>query len=406
MKNTTAYDYRNKIGLILICLYIFMCYNALNIIIPSFVNSIVLILLVGYTFLYVAVDKFVINASEHTRYYLVFMIFSFFTMVYSKEKSIFSGQYYLMISALIVSFCFQMFIKDLKSFRIMCWAYGIASGCLFITMQFKGLLVSSVTNRLGGDIFGNANIFAGLIMVAVLYEIWLFMYGNYKTWIKVILIAMLLSNLYALVLSAGRKYFVVAFIFFYILLVMKKDKHDRPHFIKNSLIALAIIGVAFYLVMNVPIFYDNLGHRLEAYIYGLSDSSMMDTSSAKREILRSSALDGWFSSMIFGHGFDSFKYYARDAYGWFYYSHCNYTELLYDGGIILFVVYYLIYVAVFLSALNADKRNVKGRAFAFGICIGFIFYDYGQVSYSALQIQIALAMAFFLVKNKEQLIEE
>jgi O-antigen ligase len=136
---------------------------------------------------------------------------------------------------------------------------------------------------------------------------------------------------------------------------MKKDKKGRNHFIFYSVLIFAIVALVYYLIMNVEVLYNGIGIRLEQLISGVSGTGEFDSSAEIRVKLRNIAFEKWTDSPVYGYGFDSFKYYSKAVTGRFYYSHCNYTELLYNGGIIGIIVYYSFYFIMLRRAI-IDKK--------------------------------------------------
>lgn len=385
----------HSIGMSLMFLYIFMAYNACDLIIPSLWCSFFLYLFLAFgSFVeFICIITTPVSIPFHTFWYLTFMYLSLFTMSYSQEQRIFSGTFYLMIVTLILTIMFRVFIRDENSFRLLCWFHAISCFTLIATLFFTGNLTGDANNRLGGSLMGNANTFATMIMIAVLYELWLIIYGGSSILAKLLLIFMLIANLYTLALSAGRKYFIIPFVFLYAILFFRKDKNGRQHLFKKTLLIIGLVSVAYILIMNVPVLYNSIGIRIEFMINGIKGVGLRDNSSVIREKLRELAIKEWSSKPLLGHGFDSFKYYAQSAIGSFFYSHCNYTELLYNGGIIYFVAYYWIYYKIFKDIFILKKGKEKHKAFAFAVMISFLLFDYAQVSYSLTVVQIMIAVA-------------
>lgn len=399
----------NKFGLFLMYIYIFMSYNACDLVFPSILNTISLYFLLAWgvftTLMSLKNEKF--QLTTHTVWYLVFIGFSLLTMLYSKEQRIFSGTFYLMIVALILSYIIQLYINDGKTFKLLGWSYAIASFALIATLFLTGNLTGDVSNRLGGEIMGNANTFASMIMISVMYELWLLIYGDYKKSIRLILTLMILANIYALILSGGRKFFVIPFVFLYFLLYFKSDKKGKRHIVKYTVIVGAIVVGTYILIMNVPVFYNAIGIRMEGFIAGITGEGVQDGSSKIREIMRKLAVERWLESPIWGYGFDSFKYYAITAVGHFFYSHCNYTELLYNGGIVYFISYYWIFWKVFKEAFISKKGEQKYRTFALAVVVSLFIYDYGAVSYSSAMNVVMIAMGLrVLTFDKDKIVKE
>ncbi|MBE7036482.1 MAG: hypothetical protein E7403_04235, partial [Ruminococcaceae bacterium] len=209
MKSKSSKRIEYSIGFFLMSVYIFTSYVAVDVTISSSINSLALYAFLGWGLMCALLYGLMEKIHVYTAWYMVFMLLSLFTMTYSPEFIILSGQFYLMIVAFFVTYFIQMFVSNEKDFEKLCWVYAISSFALILMLQFTGNLVGGVGgDRLGQEFMGNANKFAILIMISVLLELWLMVYGTKKGSAKIALIFMILYNMYALALSAGRKYIV------------------------------------------------------------------------------------------------------------------------------------------------------------------------------------------------------
>ena len=394
----------SSVGLALMGIYIFLSFNAMNIWLPSVLNSISLVSLLGF-----GVIAFILNSGDgkiripvYTLWYIVFMSLSLAMMLYSQEKDILSGEFYLMIVSLILTFFFQLFVDSEETFKKMCWMYSVSSFVLVLTLIVTGNMVADAANRLGEDLMGNANLFAGMIMVSVMYKLWLLVYDQNKISTRILLILMTVVDYYALILSAGRKFFVIPFIFLYVLLWFKKDKKGRKHIVKYTVIIAALALLAVVLIMKVPVFYKTIGYRMESLVLGMLGLAEHGNSAAIREVMRNEALARWLESPVWGYGFDSFKYHFWTVAGYFVYSHCNYAELLYNGGLIYAITYYWFFGYVLWNVFKKKIGLSRFRAFSVAAVISFLVFDYGAVTYSIAIFQIMLAMSLRVLGFEEE----
>lgn len=153
-----------------------------------------------------------------------------------------------------------------------------------------------------------------------------------------------------------------------------------------------LVVAVIWLIMEVPILYESIGVRMEGLIQNITGEGG-DSSSAIRKTLRQLAIEQWWKRIFFGYGFDSFKYLAQEELGRFYYSHCNYTELLYSGGIFYLLFYYSFYAFVLWRSFRQKQLQIPYKAFAVGIVLCFLIFEYGAVMYNGTPTMICLAMA-------------
>ena len=381
------------LALLIMAFYILMSYTANDILISRSWNSYALYVFLfgGVIFTLKSVLENGLEIPYYTMWYFIFMIVSMTTMLYSPERAFFSGQYYLMIVSFILTFFLQMIVRNKQEFIFVCWCYAISSACLVAILYFTGNLVGTDSERLGKTFLDNSNNFAGIVMAAVIYSLWLFVYAERKLILKMVLLCIVALDMYALVLSAGRKFFVVPFIFLYVMLLLKKDKKGKKKFFLYSVLIAILVLIVWNLIMEVDVFYDAIGIRFERLISG------QDGSGAIRSKMIDLAMTQWTKRPLIGYGFDSFKYYAQVAVGQFFYSHCNYTELLYNGGIILFGVYYWVYYKIIATAIRLKNYDNSLIAFAVASAVSLFVFDYGSVSYSLTFVQTILMFSLKLL---------
>lgn len=384
-----------SIGLFMLFFYIFTSYIASDVIISSKWNSFSLYSFIGITafFYFVGLynNNWILRITTYTKWYGLFIIMSLLTMIYSPEKSLSSGQMYMMIVSFILTTLISFLIRNEKDFIKIGLFYASSAVILNIILFLTGHLTGSSVDRLGTNLMGNANIYATMIMIAVMYACWLYVYWSPNFIIKILILLSLLMNMYSLILSGGRKFFVIPFVYLYLLLVFKKNKKGRKQVIKYSFLALIAIVLIYYLILTIPIFYDTIGYRMEALINGAVGYGSYDNSAYIRKIIRNLAFNGWMENPFLGHGFDSFKYLNVKITGHFYYSHCNYTEILYNEGIFIFLFYYGYFFYLILKAFQTNLSD-KYKAFICSGIISFLVFDLGAVSYSLYVIQIMISL--------------
>ena len=177
----------------------------------------------------------------------------------------------------------------------------------------------------------------------------------------------------------GSKSVVLLLIAFTVMLMMFRSKGRKKglYFIVGLLF---IIGT-YWIIMNVPVFYDIIGRRFEKMNAGLSGGEggfSMDV----RSLMIGSGL-GWFMDKpLLGYGFNGYCILFGKLTGITVYSHSNIIEMLVNSGIIGFCLYYslTIYIVVKLwkPALH-DKESLAMVLFVFTIITGVL--DFVVMSY-------------------------
>lgn len=160
---------------------------------------------------------------------------------------------------------------------------------------------------------------------------------------------------------------------------------------------IVLLLIVWWLVMRVPVFYDTIGYRVEILVKNIfADSTVTDKSIVERDFYKQQALKLFYQSPIIGCGLDGFRTYMKQiAYSHVAYSHCNFTELLANYGLIGFVAYYLPRVGIFLKYVRAKVyKDSKIGALFFGVLPLLFVLEYGLVSYFEVYFQTIYIIAF------------
>lgn len=385
----------NNIGLFLFYVYIFFSYIANDVLLPSSVGSSTLYLFLGYSLVYTIFIKKKIKLNITIGWMALFMLLSLLSMIYSPEKHVFSGTFYFLIVNIILVMFLSQYTITIETFKKIGWVYSISSAILVVLLIATGNIIdTSAEGRLGQELLGNANIFATILMVAAIYGIWLLFYCRNTLLRKVLLAICLIADYFAMFLSGGRKYIIIPLVFLYILLLFKQDKRGRKHIIKHTVIIAAFITLVWYLIMKVPMFYNTIGYRMEGFISLLKGNTTMADGSARiRERMIEIGIEKWLGSPIYGYGFDSFKYYNQSVTGRFYYSHNNFIEMLYNTGVVGFVLYYWYYLYTMIKAWNEQKKEMLPiRAFAIALILSMFVYEWGAINYTSTSMMVLLCL--------------
>ena len=194
-------------------------------------------------------------------------------------------------------------------------------------------------------------------------------------------------------LSGGRKFIVIPIIFAYFVLLHKTDSAGRKHILRNTIIIVIVFFLLYQIVMKVPAVYETIGYRFEGFFAMFSDQYEFDSSTLKRNLMIERGFEKWLDSPLWGHGFDSFKYFnASSVTGHLYYSHNNYVELLYNQGVVGFVTYYGFYVYMFI--MQRRLKNSLEKGFIIGTLGSVLAFECFGITYSVLPIQIMICIAY------------
>lgn len=310
--------------------------------------------------------------------YLVFIGWLLCGTLYSNETSF--SLFLLLGSGLLASLAVSCSLADqLKEPRERLSFYSTVFTWSTILVCLYCLAVEGLTDRLGREVFedGGTYIYLSLnILISGLFALWKAVYpeeahGGAIVWLQLVLIALFCM------LSSTRKV-ILGLAACAVFLITYKNK-VKPFRLALWLLAIAaLLAGAVYLVMTVPELQQTVGYRFESMVAALLDEGS-DASMSERDNLRNYAIALFMDNQIIGIGTEAFREYAGMAFGRYLYSHCNYTELLCNNGIIGFVLYYTIYALVIIESFRHEDAPI--RAFTLCSCATLIVLDYSQVSY-------------------------
>lgn len=207
-------------------------------------------------------------------------------------------------------------------------------------------------------------------------------------------------NLIVVVLSSSRKalFFVcIPILFVYIF-------NHKDNFMKTArkiIFAVLLIGIVYFAIINIPILYDMVGHRIESMIAMLlGNTSAADASSITRFRLISWGMEWHKQKPLVGYGIDNYRavlqIYHPD-YPSSYYAHNNYVELLVDVGIVGLVLYYWNYILIFIRGIRYRNKITNYEILFLGMLVALMINEYGLVSYYNKYIQILFLLIWIVM---------
>lgn len=222
--------------------------------------------------------------------------------------------------------------------------------------------------------------------------------SQYKGYKKIIYFGVCIFEIIIVILSGSRKgILAIAMVIgaFYIL------RSHNLKFLRNCTIALAGGIAGYFLLLNNVTLYEVAGRKLQVLIQNLFVSKdVSDWSITERTFFREQAIQLFMKHPIFGVGINGFRaYMSQIGNSHVAYSHCNYTELLANYGLIGFVLYYSVKVK---NVINYIPKIHKSESLLVGIwvwSITLLILEYGFVSYYSLWAQIFWIIFFYLIYN-------
>lgn len=165
----------------------------------------------------------------------------------------------------------------------------------------------------------------------------------------------------------------------------------------------ALIVLALYvMLMRVPYFYNRIGYRFDELFDLLAGrtSGMNSTTNRAELILQGFRL--WMQHPIWGIGINNFAIKQSVHAGTYYYSHCNYIELLSGIGLIGFFIYYYYPFKCLITKIgNADDLRIALKT----ICLLILFFDIATVNFQEMYVLVFYTFFFISMSRKKKSIQ-
>ncbi|WP_353101111.1 O-antigen polymerase [Myroides odoratus] len=343
---------------------VFLCANPIAWLIPFIPKAIVFIIILSW--LIVILGKKRVILFELSIYHYIFIATTCFIFLLSLfnnyTESIIEYFTFFLVCGITGVFYSQLRFSIRKVFYYLC-CISVVLVYFVSQINFGDPSIESVDYGMWmGISYGLLRLVLAIIAVLLLYR------KNIKQLYIIILCVTLIfySTIYFKYSTRGALFAIIFFLFVYYFI--QGNKVIR----KKIMLFIACLGAVF-VVFNFEFFLSSLIGFLS--VFGISikalDKVLMLSGSGNfdngRGALIDKALDGIYSSPLFGNGFASFE----RMYGDGYYVHNFFVQILYEGGIVLFIpiLFILIYgvKCIFTKYLPFDERIFVLFLFCAGI---------------------------------------
>ena len=328
---------------------------------------------------------------------ITFMIFIAVSSLWSINPNF--SLYTLVINVFPI-FCLTHFlskyIDSLEKLKVIVGIFYISSVIMMLYLYFYVDFDMIEGQRIGNAIVNeeladrwNANSIGVNLSLSIFGGYFLLMNSGNK-FLKLLWIVLSIVMLIVIFITGSRK---AVFIIIIPILVISMCNLKNNLLLSISLFVLGII--VFYVIMEVPFFYDIMGNRIDDLINIIADNTD-GTEDVSRLVLIRFGLDWFFDNPILGYGMNCFRVLSNQTFifsGRNFYAHNNYIEILVGGGIIGFLFYYS-FVFFFLRKLRYSEGVFYKTQLS--ILSILLFVDLVLVSYYDVIIQILLFFSYAL----------
>lgn len=281
-----------------------------------------------------------------------------------------------LFETIIVFYCILEYVKDGQ--RLIRFAEIFSNSMVVLAVSYY---ITSPINTWGTEAMGRwldiwrnaAGYYFGFAAIMLVYIFF----------IKKREIQLMIKALFLMIAAIGtgsRKIFLLAAVAVLVYVVIQPGFQKR---IKYIFCAAILAGFTLVAIFKIPAIRDMYAERLILLLQGVDSS---DSSTVVRTMLRAQAFELFLNKPIIGNGLEGFMIWMGGQTSFLNrwamsatYSHCNYTELLANFGLVGFLLYYFF---PFVQVLKGMKfRNNPLIQLGIITIVDCIALDIGTVSY-------------------------
>ena len=191
---------------------------------------------------------------------------------------------------------------------------------------------------------------------------------------RLIIVAMMAAFTYIAIIMASRK----AFVMLVVVLCGMRMLNQPQKLIRNMALITIGLCLAWYMILEIPFFYQLIGWRMEGMIAVLKGQvETSDSSSFYRVMMLKSALETFKKYPILGVGMDNFRFFNTVRVT---YAHNNFVEIAADLGIVGIVGYYWIFVYIIIDFVKTFKKHDAVKNFLFVVIMAYLMNHIAMVT--------------------------
>lgn len=302
------------------------------------------------------------------------------------SETVVSMYFYRFCTSAILVILISNILCGRKDFETIIDAYVIAGVCISLYMYYTyGIInLAEATERLDNQL-GNQNGTGMSCAFSVIFAVYRSITRKGKR--ALYYIAAIIICTPAMMFSGSRKALLIVFVALIVfVLVYTRGRMS----LSRLMLVIAVVAIMLAILNYVPAFSvirDRIFTTFDA-IQNNGDGVANSDNNRIKYIVE--GFQRFLESPIFGNGF----FYSHYVFGT--YSHCNFIELLMNGGIIGFTAFYSIYVLVLSKAKKLLKTSddTAYPSFLIMLIAAFLVVDIGVVSYYDRYTLIMFTLCF------------
>lgn len=249
------------------------------------------------------------------------------------------------------------------------------------TIQSEGRLTTGFTN---------INSLGMIMALAILINVYRIQVEGFRIWD-----VLMVPTVIMIAASASRKALVLSVVGV-ALLSLTKESGTRRNLAKKMLRLIAVAAGIYLLIRLIAssALFSGVNNRMQGLFALITGRGEVDHSAWVRQRMIEIGWEQFLKTPILGIGMGNARFMAV-AVRHNSYLHNNYIELLANGGIVGFSIYYSIYLYLIVTLLRYRERNDHVSRLCLILIVCFLIMDYGAVTYYSKSTHFFL-MAFFI----------
>lgn len=348
--------------------------------------------------------------SGYHLYIISFVAFCYLSSfwAYNRQYTIGRGNTFLLVAMVMfsISFCFSGADNIDQMLKAVMWSgFIIALYTIYLYGLSDVVFYIQTESRLGMDNrFLNPNEIGICTSYSMFISIYYLLFRKNKWYLLLDIPAFLV-----ILATEGKKSFLILLFGAFLLFLFKNA--DNSGFVKNvfKILTYALVAVVgIYFLSRLSIF-NGITERFSQMMQSLTGDTQASVSTTSRLNLIEFGFTIFKEHPLLGIGIDNSEVLIYD---WFhrsnYYLHCNYIEMLADGGIVGFLVYYSIYIFLLTKMIKLRKFSDPEFDICLSMLIINLIMDIAVVSFLDRATYFYLLIFYTKLKSiqKQQFIPE
>lgn len=270
------------------------------------------------------------------------------------------------------------------------WGCFAVMGYSILALGWSNVLVAVQNEARLAAGFTNTNSLSLIIALAFILSVYRIQTRGIKLW------NLLLIPAVVLIAALGSRKALILVVLGVSLLYLTNDVGSKKQIWLKILRAILVIVIIFLVLRLIAVssLFSGLNNRMQGFYALITGEGQVDHSSWVRQQMIELGWKQFLRTPIIGIGMGNARI-MTGILGYDSYLHNNYIELLADGGVIGFFLYYGMYIYLVHRLIKYGRRDDPEAKLCLVLIACLLVADYGVVSYYTKSTYYFL-MVFFL----------